>query len=115
MASIAGSGSQLAELTTEHPLATVTAPTGGASYQLRVDVNALASISEVLMLKIKTAPRSGDPVRILYQTIVAGVQGDPIKDSPVAHVPAAVDIVVTLQQDGGTGRAYPWALYRLDG
>jgi Cu/Zn superoxide dismutase len=114
MGSVASSGSQTATLTTEHTLTTQTPSTGGALYQLRVDAFNLAN-GETLVLKLKTMPRTGDTSRALYTTVFTHAQGDPIKDSPAVYVPASADLVATLTQTGGTGRAYPWALYRLDG
>lgn len=112
MGSIAASGSQTATLTTEHTLTTETPSTGGGLYQLRVDAYNLAA-NEVLVLKVKTMPRSGDTARPLYTAVFTHAQGDPIKDSPAVYVPAGADIVATLTQTGGTGRAFPWALYQL--
>lgn len=112
--SVAASGSQSATLATDHTLTTTTAPAGGAIYQLRVDAANLAN-SETLALTLRTAPRTGDTIRTLYATRVTNMQAAPLKDSPAVAVPAGVDVVAVLRQEGGTGRAYPWALYRLDG
>ena len=112
--SIATSGSQTATLDTDHTLATQTAPTGGAIYQLRVDANALAN-GERLILRLQTRARVADTTRDLYATTFEHTQGDPIKDSPAVAVPAGSEVVAILRQEGGTGRAFPWALYRLDG
>lgn len=107
------SGSQTATLATDHTLRTETAPTGGAIYQLRVDTAALVN-GETLTLTLRTEVRSTDTVRTLYTATFAHVQGDPIKDSPAIGVVAGADVVAILRQDDGTGRDFPWALYRLD-
>lgn len=112
--SVAASGSQTATLTTEHTLVTQAGPTGGAVYQLRVDSANLAN-GETLTLALRTRARSGDTTRTIYTAVFTNVQGDPIKDSPAIAVPVSNETMVTLKQDGGTGRAFPWALMRLDG
>lgn len=112
--SIATSGSQTATLNTDHTLATQAGPTGGAIYQLRVDTNALAN-GERVLLTLQTRARVADTTRTLYQAVFEHAQGDPIKDSPAVAVPASSEVVAILRQEGGTGRAFPWALYRLDG
>lgn len=112
--SIADSGSQTATLNTDHTLATQAGPTGGAIYQLRVDTNALAN-GERVILTLRTRARVADTTRTLYQAVFEHAQGDPIKDSPAVAVPASSEVVAILRQEGGTGRAFPWALYRLDG
>lgn len=112
--SIAASGSQTATLNTDHTLVTQTAPTGGAIYQLRVDANALAN-GERVILTLQTKTRTTDTTRTVYRAEFNDIQSDPIKDSPAVAVVATSDLVAILRQEGGTGRAFPWALYRLDG
>lgn len=112
--SISASGSQTATLNTDHTLVTQTAPTGGAIYQLRVDANALAN-GERVILTLQTKTRTTDTTRTVYRAEFNDIQSDPIKDSPAVAVVATSDLVAILRQEGGTGRAFPWALYRLDG
>lgn len=112
--STAASGSQTATLATDHTLTTTTSPTGGAVYLLRVDVRNLAN-GERLTLSITTKARSGDTAGLLYSMTIAHAQSELLKDSPAIPVPAGVDIVAVLRQENGTGRAFPWALFRLDG
>lgn len=112
--SIPASGSQTATLNTDHTLVTQTAPTGGAIYQLRVDTNALAN-GERVILTLQTKTRTSDTTRTVYRAEFNDIQSDPIKDSPAVAVVATSDLVAILRQEGGTGRAFPWALYRLDG
>lgn len=112
--SISASGSQTATLNTDHTLVTQTAPTGGAIYQLRVDTNALAN-GERVILTLQTKTRTTDTTRTVYRAEFNDIQSDPIKDSPAVAVVATSDLVAILRQEGGTGRAFPWALYRLDG
>ena len=103
------SGSQTATLDTEHTLATIT--TAG-TYVLTVDTAALVN-GETLTLKIKTKIRSGDTSRLVYEGVFKHGQGAPNKVSPA--IPVIVDGVFTLTQSGGTGRAFPWNILRLDG
>lgn len=110
----AASGSQTATLNTDHTLVTQAAPATGAIYQLRVDTANLAN-GERLILRLQTKVRSSDTTRNLYTTVFEHSQGDPIKDSPAVPVITGCEVVAVLRQEGGTGRAYPWALYRLDG
>lgn len=115
--SISASGSQTATLSpvTDHTLVTQTAPTGGAIYQLRVDTNALAN-GERVILTLQTKTRTSDTTRTVYRAEFNDIQSDPIKDSPAVAVVATSELIAILRQEGGTtGRAFPWALYRLDG
>lgn len=112
--SIAASGSQTATLNTDHTLTTTAAPSTGGIYQLRVDTAAMVN-GETLVLRLQTRARAADTTRNVYTTVFTHTQGDPIKDSPAIAVPTGCDVVAILRQEGGTGRAYPWALYRLDG
>lgn len=113
-ASIAASGSQTATLATNHTLVTQAGPAGGGIYQLRVDAAALVN-GETLSLTVSTRARSVDVTRQVYPSAVfAHAQADPIKDSPAIAVPSGCELVAVLRQEGGTGRAFPWALYRLD-
>ncbi|GAB1345021.1 hypothetical protein [Gemmatimonas sp.] len=113
-ASIATSGSQTATLNTDHTLVTQTAPTGGAIYQLRARLNELVS-GEQLTLRLQVDGESGGTLEDLYSGTFAHVQGEPYKDSPAVVVPAGARVRAILRQEGGTGRAFTWWLYRLDG
>lgn len=112
--SVAASGSQTATLNTDHTLDTETGPTGGAIYQLRVDADALAN-GERLILTVQTRARSTDTTRTVYEAVYEHDQPDPIKDSPAVAVQVSGEWKAILRQEGGTGRAYPWAVLRLDG
>lgn len=108
MATVQDSGSQTATLTSEHTLATVTA---AGTYQLVVDVANLAA-GETLWLRIYGKARSSDTERLLYSHRVKG-------ETLVELLIASLAVVsphhskFTLRQDGGTGRAFPWAIYAL--
>jgi hypothetical protein len=112
--SVTTDGSQTATLNTDHTLVTQTGPTGGAVYQLRVDAAALVN-GERLILTLRTRARTSGTTRAIYRAVFDDVQSDPIKDSPAVAVPATSELVAVLRQERGTGRAFPWALLRLDG
>lgn len=112
--SVAASGSQTATLNTDHTLVTQSPPAAGAIYQLRVDLANLVN-GERLILRIRAKARSSDTVRDLYYASFEHQQSEALKDSPAVAVPTGVDVVAILRQEGGTGRAYPWSLLRLDG
>lgn len=108
MASVKDSNSQTATLTTEHTLATVT---DAGTYQLVVDAANLAS-GETLTLRIYGKARSSDTEQLLYEALFAG-------EAITAPLLASLAVVsphhakFTLEQNGGTGRAFPWAVYEL--
>lgn len=108
MPSVQDSGSQSATLTTEHTLATVTA---AGTYQLAVDANALAA-GETLTLRIYGKARSADTERLAYKASFAGeaIDAPLLMSLPVVSPHHAK---FTLEQNGGTGRAFPWAVYAL--
>ncbi len=111
--SIAASGSQTATLNTDHTLVTQAAPTGGASYVLVVDKNALAD-GERLRLRVQTRARAADTTRDAYVAEFT-LDGPAVVVSPVIPVEVSNELVAILRQEGGTGRAFPWALKRIDG
>lgn len=100
-------GSQTATISTEHTLATITTP---GVYVLRVDVNALA-LGDRLVLRAKVRARSADTTRQLFSAVFEHAQADKIADS--IPVPIVHELVWTLQQTAGTGRAFPWSVVSL--
>ena len=103
--SVNTSGSQTATLGTEHTLATVTV---AGIYQLAVDAADLAD-GETLELRIYGKARTGDTERLMFYASFENSQGVPLKASPPVISPHHMK--VTLEQTGGTGRAYEWAVY----
>ena len=100
------SGSQTATLTTEHTLATVTT---AEALQLAVDMDNLAA-GERLTLRIYGKARSADTERLLFSADFDGSNLNyPLAMSPVFLSPH--HFKATLEQNGGTGRAFPWAIY----
>lgn len=101
------SGSQTATLSTEHDLATVT---DAGVYVLAVDAAALAA-GESLRLCLYGKARSSDTERLIYQAAFSNAQTEALKAS--VPVVSPHHMRATLTQTGGTGRAYPWAIYAL--
>jgi len=107
MATSESDGSQTATVTTEHTLDTIT--TSGV-FVLYVDTVNMA-IGDYLTLRAKVKVRSVGTTRLAYTAKYAGVQGDLVKISiPVA---STNEVVFTLEQTAGTGRAYPWEIMSL--
>lgn len=102
----ADSGSQTATISTEHSL---TQQTGIGIYVLLVDTNAMAA-GDTLTLRIKTKRSTGDTVRTAYSYSFSDAQAEPNKYS--VPVPSDTEIICTLTQTAGIGRAYPWKLLR---
>lgn len=111
--SIAASGSQTATLATNHTLVTQAGPAGGGNYVLVVDKAALSG-TEILELRMQTRARSGDTTRDVYVSTFS-TDGPGVVISPVVPVESGNQLVCILRQEGGTGRAFPWALKRIDG
>ena len=107
MASVKTSGDQTATLTTEHTLATVT---DAGTYTLEVDANLLAN-GETLTLRIYGKVHSDETERLKWEANFShALTIDLLSSVPVVSPHYAK---FTLEQNGGTGRAYPWAVYEL--
>jgi len=104
MAILESSGTQTATLTTEHTLATLT---GSKMYQAFVDCAALVS-DEIVTIRVKMKCLTGGTSRTVQQ-ITYNAQ-DAVVNPLIAMAPFLSDIeyVVTLEQNNGTGRAFPW-------
>ena len=97
-------GSQVATVTTEHTLATVT---DAGNYLFYVDTNVLA-LGDELILRVKVKVRSTGTTRLAFQAAYKNVVGEPIIQSiPVSIVNEAV---FTLEQATGTSRTFDWAV-----
>ena len=107
MATSNSEGSQTAVITTEHTLATIT--TSG-TFLLGVDTNALVLGDEV-ELRVKLMVRATGTTRQVYKATYIHNQDDLVKLSiPVA---STNEVVFTLKQVAGTGRAFPWEIWEL--
>lgn len=108
MASSQSNGEQTATISTEHTLQTITA---AGTYVLMVDTNNMA-LGDKLVLKAKVKVRSTGTTRLMQEAWFVHVQGEPVKVSvPVA---STNELVFTLEQTAGTGRAFPWEVVQLD-
>ena len=103
------SGSQTATLTTEHTLSTIT---DAGTYIVSVDVANMA-LGDETYIKIYGKARSSDTERLVYSFPLANVPVYGLFTSLPYSTPHYMKI--TLTQEIGTGRAYPWAAYQLDG
>lgn len=104
--SVKTSGSQTATLTTEHTLATIT---DAGVYVLSLDASNLVGVEE-LVLKIYGKARSSDSEALIFTASFTGPQIEKLKQSPALLSPHHWR--ATLTQYGGTGRAFPWAVYQ---
>jgi len=107
MPTVKTSGSQTATLTTEHTLATVT---DAGTYTVNIDTANLVD-GEELALRIYGKARSSDTERKIYEHNIANTQATPLLKSLPIDSPHHMK--VTIEQNGGTGRAFPWAIYEL--
>ena len=107
MATSNSSGSQTAVLTTEHTLATISAD---GTFVLLVDTANMALL-DILTLRAKTKVKSDGTTRLAYEATYEHVQTELVKIS--IPIPSINEIVFTLEQNGGTGRAYVWEIIEL--
>lgn len=105
---VESSGSQTATLTTWHDVATVTSTAGVRVFA--VDLTNLA-MGETLDIRVKVNVRSTDTQAVLYQASYSHTQSEPVVQSVPVVVPD--DATFSIRQTGGTGRAFPWAVYTL--
>jgi len=103
----AAHGSQTATIDTEHTLDTQT--TAGV-YVLVVDMSNLAA-GDIVILKIKVKAVHDGSSTLAYSSTFANAQSEPVKYS--IPVPVDSEIICTLEQTDGTGRAFPWNLLKL--
>ena len=104
---VAASGTQTAVISTTHTLST---PTAGKTYQLNLDLNALAA-GDTLTIIVQ-AKVAGGSFRNAASLTLAGPQGDPFFQT--APYPAASGCQFQILQSTGTGRAFPWEVVSLD-
>jgi hypothetical protein len=64
---------------------------------------------ETLELRIYGKARTGDTERLIYYASFKHAQGSPLKHSLPVFSPH--HFKASLEQNGGTGRAFPWAIY----
>lgn len=101
-------GSQTATINTEHTLATSTT---GKTYILAVSLANMVN-GDIVELRLKTKLRTGDASQLAYLRTYAHLRGELNVYS--VPVPANVEIIATLKQVAGTGRAFIWSLLSID-
>lgn len=107
MATSNSNGSQTATVTTEHTLATIT--TSG-TFVLAIDANAMA-LGDELVVKVKSKVRSVGTTRLAYSATYVNNQSIPV----IFTIPVVStnEVVFTITQETGTGRAFPWEIWEL--
>lgn len=100
-------GSQTASIDTEHTLATITA---AGVYILVVDTANMVN-GDIVTFRLKTKCRSTDTSRLAFSVTYSHVQSEPNKYS--VPVPSDVELIATLEQTDGTGRAFPWSVLNV--
>lgn len=112
--SVAASGSQTCTVDTTHTLTTTAGPSGGGAYMLRIDTNALAG-SELLEVTLQSRARAADTTRPCWTDTFSADSIPKVQLSPLVPVESGNEVVATIRQRNGTGRAILWALVRVDG
>ena len=112
MATSNSNGSQTATLTTEHTIGGAgndTITTSG-SFVIGIDANALV-LGEELTVRVYLKVRSVGTTRLAYEATYDGVQNEPV----ILTIPVAStnELKFTIEQNGGTGRAFPWEIWEL--
>jgi hypothetical protein len=106
-------GSQSTTVGADNVLNTWDAPAGGATYAVVLDCNALAN-GEVLSVFVERETRTTDTRRELFRVTMASHGGTGVVESPFFGAPAGVEIRVGIRQEGGSSRAIPYSIERLD-
>lgn len=109
MPTLEASGTQTATLTTEHTLSG-SAFTSNKTYVLVVDIAAMVN-GETLELRAYSTCLSAGTERLMWYATYIHAQTEAIVMS--APLPSDISCKFTLEQNGGTGRAYPWKVLSL--
>jgi hypothetical protein len=106
--SVKSSNSQTATLAFDH---TLLSTTDSGVYILVVDAANLVN-GETLKLTIRRKVRTGDTIRDARSVVYQHGQSIPILEVGPITCPFGADFI--LRQEGGTGRAFPWSVEKLD-
>jgi len=108
MASEEASGTQLAVISTEPTLATIT---DAGVYQLFLDAKNMVN-GDVLELRAKMKVLTGSTAGQASIGQFSNIQSDPV----VFSIPFGIvwSIAFTLKQTAGTGRNFDWSVVQLD-
>lgn len=99
-------GTQLAVISTEHTLTTIT---DAGSYVLSVDTSNLTGSDEV-RIKVKTKIRSTSSSNVAYRSILIPSSTPNFYTIPIK---SEHEYIVTLEQTAGTGRNFDWSVAEL--
>lgn len=102
------SGTQVAVISTEHTLTTVT---DVATYVLLVDMSNMAA-SDVVAFRGKTDVFGSTTARTTVYATFTNAQTDPDNYASIP-LPVAHSGSFTLKQTAGTGRSFKWSVVRL--
>jgi hypothetical protein len=106
-------GSQSTTVGSDNVLNTWDAPAGGATYALVLDCDELAA-GETLYVIVERETRSTDDRREIMRVPMAGNGAEGVVESPIFGAPAGVELRVSIRQEGGSSRAIPYSIERLD-
>lgn len=100
--------------TTEWSLTTDTAgpdaETSDGVFQVFLDVSALAA-GDIFQIRVYEKVLSGSTQRVVYESVLSGVQGDPVWVSPSLILMHGWD--VTLDKISGTDRNIDWSIRKV--
>lgn len=102
------SGSQNATVGVEHSLAQVS---GVGIYVLRVDTSVMAA-GDTLEIRLKVPVKPGSEIRTTIVDTLTGAQSSPIWRTKPVMLASGEEIIATITQTAGTGRAFGWNLLR---
>ena len=116
MPAVKSSGSKTpASLDVEEDLYATVSGDAAATYVLAVDTHNLVN-DETVILRIYTKVRAADSEQLAYVAVYKHAQGEPNKYSvpvPVPYTGTADSLTATIEQSGGTLRAFLWSLNTL--
>lgn len=108
MPALVNSGTQTATINTEHTLDTLTT---AKTYGLWLDTANMV-IGDMLEIRFKTKALSGGAQGLYKLFPFQHAQAEPQKQ--FEPIPIDIELVITLKQTAGTGRAFPWKIFSYD-
>lgn len=107
MLTVHSAGTQLAVISTEHTLASVTS---AGVFVLQVEVSNMAN-GDYAEVVVKVRQTSGGAYKQQSYSLYAHAQADVIQQSVPIVAPFGIEF--TLKQTAGTGRDFPWLVATL--
>lgn len=112
--SIVDADTQTCTNATDHDLAVLTGPTGGAVYALVLDTSDMAA-GDRLYAYVKREIAAGGTQRLMWRGLVAkGVMSWLISESLLLRLPAGIDGTFGIRLEG-TSCDIVWSVERVDG